>query len=120
EVSLAGADDARYQVLLGLRPTGIACEFLAGHEAAVLGEFDTAQGQALVYDALLDGELSLALLRVIAPGLGAERVRPLGAEQSNTSLVYDDAMILKVFRRLTEGHNPEVEVIETLAKGGFT
>jgi trehalose synthase-fused probable maltokinase len=46
-------------------------------------------------------------------------VRPLGAEQSNTSLVYDDAMILKVFRRLTEGLNPEVEVIETLAKVGF-
>jgi len=120
EVSLAGADDARYQVLLGLRPTGVACEFLAGHEPAVLGEFDTAQGQALVYDALLDAELSLALLRVIAPERSAERVRPLGAEQSNTSLVYDDAMILKVFRRLTEGHNPEVEVIETLAKVGFT
>jgi maltokinase len=119
EVSLAGADDARYQVLLGLRPTGVDCEFLSGHEGAVLGEFDTAQGQALVYDALLDSELSLALLGVVAPGFSAERVRPLGAEQSNTSLVYDDAMILKVFRRLTEGLNPEVEVIETLAKVGF-
>ena len=120
EVSLADTDDARYQVLLGLRPTGVDCEFLSGHEGAVLGEFDTAQGQALVYDALLDGELALALLRFIAPEYPAERVRPLGAEQSNTSLVYDDAMILKVFRRLTEGHNPEVEVIETLAKVGFT
>jgi maltokinase len=120
ELSLAGAGDARYQVFLGLRPTGVSCEFLSGHEGAVLGEFDTAQGQALVYDALLDGELALALLRVVAPEYTAERVRPLGAEQSNTSLVYDDAMILKVFRRLTEGHNPEVEVIETLAKVGFT
>ena len=120
DVSLTGTDDARYQVLLGLRPTGVDAEFLSGHEAAVLGEFDTAQGQALVYDALLDSELALALLRVVAPGRTAERVRPLGAEQSNTSLVYDDAMILKVFRRLTEGHNPEVEVIETLAKVGFT
>ncbi len=120
EVSLAGTDDARYQVLLGLRPTGVDCEFLSGHEGAVLGEFDTSQGQALVYDALLDGELALALLRFIAPEYPAERVRPLGAEQSNTSLVYDDAMILKIFRRLTEGHNPEVEVIETLAKVGFS
>ena len=120
EVSLAGTDDARYQVLLGLRPTGVDVEFLSGHEGAVLGEFDTVQGQALVYDALLDSELALALLRCIAPEHPAERVRPLGAEQSNTSLVYDDAMILKVFRRLTEGHNPEVEVIETLAKVGFT
>jgi maltokinase len=120
EVSLTGTEDARYQVFLGLRPTGVDCEFLSGHEGAVLGEFDTAQGQALVYDALLDGELALALLRVIAPERTAERVRPLGAEQSNTSLVYDDAMILKVFRRLTQGHNPEVEVIETLAKVGFS
>jgi maltokinase len=119
DVSLADTDDARYQVLLGLRPTGVDCEFLSGHEGAVLGEFDTAQGQALVYDALLDSELSLALLPVVAPGFTAERVRPLGAEQSNTSLVYDDAMILKVFRRLTQGHNPDVEVIETLAKVGF-
>jgi len=121
EVSLAGDGEGqpRYQVLLGLRPTGVACEFLAGHEPAVLGEFETAQGQALAYDALLDSELALQLLRVMAPGFPAERVRPLGAEQSNTSLVYDDAMILKVFRRLTEGHNPEVEVIETLAACGF-
>ncbi|MDQ1489404.1 MAG: maltokinase, partial [Actinomycetota bacterium] len=106
--------------LLGMRPTGVACEFLTGHEPAVLGEFETGQGQALVYDALLDSELALALLGVVAPEYSAERVRPLGAEQSNTSLVYDDAMILKVFRRLTEGHNPEVEVIETLAACGFT
>ncbi|HEV7862132.1 MAG TPA: phosphotransferase [Acidimicrobiia bacterium] len=119
EVSLAGTDDARYQVLLGLRPTGVTCEFLSGHESAVVGEFETRQGQALVYDALLDSELALALLGVVAPEFPAERVRPLGGEQSNTSLVYDDAMILKVFRRLTEGHNPEVEVIETLAAAGF-
>src|SRR4051812_35900670 len=66
EVSLEGADDARYQVFLGLRPTGVACEFLAGHEPAIVGEFETTQGQALVYDALLDSELALALLQVVA------------------------------------------------------
>jgi maltokinase len=120
EVHLEGDDDARYQVLLGLRPTGVDVEFLSGHEGAVLGEFDTAQGQALVYDALLDSELALMLLGIVAPDRPAERVRPLGAEQSNTSLVYDDSMILKVFRRLTQGHNPEVEVIERLASCGFT
>ncbi|HET9772288.1 MAG TPA: phosphotransferase [Acidimicrobiia bacterium] len=120
EVDLAGAPDARYQLLLGLRPTGVDVDFLSGHESAVVGEFETKQGQALVYDALLDAELALALLKIVAPDLPAERVRPLNAEQSNTSLVYDDHMILKLFRRLTEGHNPEVEVIETLAAVGFT
>src|SRR5438477_2956328 len=38
-----GDGHARYQVLLGLRPIGVACEFLAGHESAVLGEFETSQ-----------------------------------------------------------------------------
>ena len=43
EVSLAGTDEAScYQVLLGLRPTGVDIEFLSGHEGAVLGEFDFA------------------------------------------------------------------------------
>jgi maltokinase len=119
EVSL-GDDTAHYQLMLGLRPTGETAEFLAGHEAAVLGEFETDQGQALVYDGLLDPELALAFLPVVAPHLKADHVRPVGAEQSNTSLVYDDAVILKVFRRLTDGPNPEVEVTEALAEVGFT
>ncbi|MGH9001739.1 MAG: maltokinase N-terminal cap-like domain-containing protein [Acidimicrobiia bacterium] len=114
-----GDDTAHYQLMLGLRPTGEPCEFLTGHQPAVLGEFETDQGHALVYDALLDPDLSLTLLARVVPHHQAEHVRPVGAEQSNTSLVYDDAVILKVFRRLAEGRNPEVEVTEALAEVGF-
>jgi len=32
------------------------------------------------------------------------------AEQSNTSILYDDALILKLFRRLEPGENPDVEI----------
>ncbi|MEW9556284.1 aminoglycoside phosphotransferase [Nonomuraea sp. NPDC050783] len=39
----------------------------------------------------------------------------LGAEQSNTSLVYGDAYILKLFRRLIPGVNPELEIVTALA-----
>jgi maltokinase len=113
-------DNSRYQLMLGLRPTGMACEFLTGHEQAVLGEYETSQGQALVYDGLLDSELGLSLLGVVAPGRSADHVRPIGTEQSNTSLVYDDAVILKVFRHLADGPNPEVEVTEALAGVGFS
>lgn len=39
-----------------------------------------------------------------------EPVRPLGAEQSNTSIRYGDALVLKMYRRLVPGLNPEIEV----------
>ncbi len=122
EVSLEGAPDgeeSRYQLMIGLRPTGEACEFLTGREQSVLGEFETERGHALAYDAVFDSELALALLRRVAPDQAAERVRPVGTEQSNTSLVYDDAVILKLFRRLADGPNPDVEVTQALFKVGF-
>jgi maltokinase len=43
----------------------------------------------------------------------------MGAEQSNSSIVYDERIILKVFRRIQRGHNPEVEITEALAAQGF-
>ena len=50
------------------------------------------------------------------PPLGAEPTsRPIGAEQSNSSIVYDDTAILKVYRRLESGPNPEVELGRFLA-----
>lgn len=47
--------------------------------------------------------------------LTEERVRPLGAEQSNTSLRAGDAHVFKLFRRMESGENPEVEVGRFLA-----
>jgi maltokinase len=47
-------------------------------------------------------------------------VRSLNVEQSNTSVVYDERLIMKVFRRLAEGPNPDVEVTEALARVDFT
>jgi len=54
-------------------------------------------------------------------GLGRELqdARLVGAEQSNTSLVFDDELILKVFRRLEPGINPELEMLRYLTEHGF-
>ena len=45
--------------------------------------------------------------------------RPIGAEQSNTSIVYDDRLVLKVFRKLEPGINPELEMLRFLTERGF-
>ena len=118
---------ARFQVLVGCRrelPRGLA--------GAVIGQ----QDGAVCYDALHDPELADILLTGIARQRLAENVRfirepaapdlpmaqassrVLGAEQSNTSLVFGDRAILKVLRRLFPGANPDLEVADALASRG--
>jgi maltokinase len=110
----------RWQLVLALRPAGQWPAALEGKPEAVLGELDTEQGRALVYDALIDADLGLALLARVAPDVHAERARPLlGVEQSNSSVIYDEAVILKLYRRLVAGPNPDAEVTRALAEAGF-
>jgi trehalose synthase-fused probable maltokinase len=45
--------------------------------------------------------------------------RAVGTEQTNTSIVFDDELILKVFRRLEAGINPELELLRFLTLHGF-
>ena len=116
---LVDADGASYQVVVGLRPISEQPDFLRGHDDAVLGEVDTDDGPALAYDAVFDPELALAMLNDLVADAGVERARVMTVEQSNSSVVYDDRLIMKLFRRIQDGPNPEVEVSQALADGGF-
>ena len=82
---------------------------------------------------LLPGEEGA--MRVLADMLGSEArvdgvafhgglapsgdVRPMGAEQSNSSIVFGEEQVLKVFRRIEPGVNPELEMLRFLSARGF-
>jgi trehalose synthase-fused probable maltokinase len=120
-----------YQVPLGMRPAE------EGWDQRVIGE---AAGWTL-YDALADPATGRELLHRMRSGsvetveegtlrfrwaasAGAELggtvdVRPVGVEQSNSSIVFGDALILKAFRRVEPGVNPELELLRFLSEREF-
>lgn len=70
---------------------------LAGHEVTLVGE------------PAADADL----VRVPAES------RVLDGEQTNTTLLYDEVCMAKVYRRLRSGTNPDVELLDALARAGF-
>ncbi|MGQ0839820.1 maltokinase N-terminal cap-like domain-containing protein [Actinokineospora sp.] len=114
-----------YQVLIGVR------DHLPEHLAhAVIGKL----GDAYAYAATHDPELMSLLLDLLAEGAdrgglswraepGVElvtglRARPIGVEQSNTSVVFGFHYILKLFRRPVPGPNRDVDLHRALHRAG--
>jgi maltokinase len=120
-----------YQVPLGLRPVD------EGWNERVIAE----AGGMTVYDALADpacgrellhrmrrssevkeeeGTLRFRWAETAGAGLGGTiEVRAVGVEQSNSSVVFGEALILKAFRRVEPGVNPELELLRFLSERGF-
>ncbi|HUP69221.1 MAG TPA: phosphotransferase [Acidimicrobiales bacterium] len=112
---LVDAGGAMYQLVIGIKEADDPPEFLQGHDAQVLGVVDGH----VAFDALLDPDSSRAVLAQVCPDAEGSLVRPMGAEQSNSSMVFDDSLVLKVFRRVHRGPNPDVEITAALAAAGF-
>ncbi|HUZ43623.1 MAG TPA: hypothetical protein VMU63_04410 [Acidimicrobiales bacterium] len=125
---LVRRDGDLYQLLIGLRPED---EPLDLGERDVLGVFTAAGGTAaggtgaegkawFAYDGLADAEIVRHLAAAMGvTGVEDAIVRPVGAEQSNSSVVLGQEVILKLFRRLQPGSNPDVEVSTGLDRVGF-
>ena len=105
----------RYQLFVGARTEPELHDFLIGKDAELLGRI----GDAVAYDAAIDSALAIEILSRIAPSLSASSVRALTVEQSNSSIVYDEKIIVKLFRRIHRGANPDIDAIASLAEQGY-
>ncbi len=76
------------------------------------------EGTAAVFDLLQRSARVGTLSGTAATELETHTGLPVGAEQSNTSVVFGDAYILKAFRRLSPGLNPDLEITRVLAEAG--
>ena len=111
-----GAHDI-YQLLYALRDGELSLEGL--DEPQLARELVSAMRSGLNLQGA-EGILELRPVEGFA-GLGRElsEARAISAEQSNTSVVFDDELILKAFRRLEAGINPELEMLRFLTEHGF-
>jgi maltokinase len=126
EVDL-GEDKETYQLLVGARrelPERLA--------HARIGQV----GEETLYDGLHDNELTNVLLQLLAvqgeeKGLRFRHLSDVDidteltgivmtAEQSNTSVVFGEEYILKLFRKVSPGLNPDLEITRALAEAGCT
>jgi maltokinase len=119
-----------YQLPLGFRRAS---------EDSDLEPIAQAEGWS-VYDALADPDQARELVRRIDASEDLETtegclrfrrtngsvavpedavVRPIGVEQSNSSLVFGSELVLKVFRRIEPGVNPELEMLRFLTAREF-
>lgn len=107
----------------------------------ILLQYESTEKEGIIYDSILDEDFHQTILQLVAkrrviktsegklkayPGKYFKNIRktmdsfeqsnPLGTEQSNTSILYGHELIYKLFRKLDEGVNPDLEIVKYITE----
>ncbi|WP_152050405.1 maltose alpha-D-glucosyltransferase [Tautonia marina] len=130
-----------YALPLGIATGAGGFDLVAQVPKFVLAMLEGAEGQAVLHDAIADDSFCLALLDAVrhrkefSSSAGRFRAEPTSAlaetlggpdadlkpkrttgEQSNTSIIFGQRLIMKLFRRIESGTNPELEIGRALTE----
>jgi trehalose synthase-fused probable maltokinase len=128
EARFPGGTHDVYQLLLGMNGAGFDDAIVAKVAGVtVYDAFADPRACDLLGGLLRDGaevhgehaRIEFHWLEGVQPPRPGAKVRSMGAEQSNTSIVFDDALVLKAFRRVEAGDNPELEMLRFLSDKGY-
>jgi maltose alpha-D-glucosyltransferase/alpha-amylase len=135
EIAYETGESDTYQLPLAFSSARELEAIVASNPGSVIAELQPPTGPAILHDATVREDFRQGLLRVVeqqaklcfsTPSAGilagctsdafaaVRGVEPLparigSAEQSNTNILYERKMILKLFRRIQPGQNPDVE-----------
>jgi maltokinase len=129
ETRFATGNHELYQLLITFLPKGVqrgATIGAAGRDNAVDSVSDPDLTRDLMRlidaEAQIDGDDGCFKFQRAEPSVRLTAdgpVRPIGVEQSNSSIVFADETVLKVFRHLEPGINPELELLQFLTRHQF-
>jgi maltose alpha-D-glucosyltransferase/alpha-amylase len=144
-VEFAEGDPETYVLPLACATVDHTKELFEWNPRSILARLKTRDGERALHDAFGEPELPAALLeairrrrrlgtdgtrleanptkafrRLAGPPGEIPEARAIGAEQSNSSVVFGDRLVLKLYRRIEQGLNPDLEVGRFLTdRAGF-
>lgn len=142
-VEYSEGEPETYVIPVAVAPAEKHATLREAYPGAVIARlrYGAKAGERVVFDAMVDGDFCNLLLNAIgrrrifkgqdgeiaaSPTRAYRQLRasaesglnpvPMAVEQTNTSVVYGNHLILKLFRRLEDGINPDIEIGQFLTE----